>query len=105
LTIDDEERIRIPALQESIDIRRREVETGRVRIRKEVHSRVVQVDAPVVRERVVVERVAVDREVDRDAPPTVREESRVVQDVPLAEERVVVERVDPDVDPRSDRSQ
>jgi uncharacterized protein (TIGR02271 family) len=91
LSIDDEERIRIPALQESIEIRRREVETGRVRIRKEVHSRVVQVEAPVVHERVVVERVPVDREVDRDAPPGVREENGVLV-VPVLEEVLVVER-------------
>lgn len=87
----DDDPVRINALQESLEIGRRTVETGRVRIRKEVHSRVVQVEAPVVRERVVVERVPVDREVDRDAPPGVREEDGVLV-VPVLEEVVVVER-------------
>lgn len=91
MTIADEDRVRIPALQESLEIGRRTVETGRVRIHKEVHSRVVQVEAPVVHERVVVERVPVDREVDRNAPPGVREENGVLV-VPVLEEILVVER-------------
>jgi stress response protein YsnF len=44
-----------------------------------------------VRERVVIERVPVDREVDRDAPPAVREEDGVLV-VPVLEEVLVVER-------------
>jgi uncharacterized protein (TIGR02271 family) len=87
----DDDIVRIPAVQEVLEIGRRTVETGRVSIRKEVHRRVVQVEAPVVRERVVVERVPVDREVDRDAPPVTREEDGVLV-VPVLEEVLVIER-------------
>jgi uncharacterized protein (TIGR02271 family) len=56
-----------------------------------VHNRVVQVEAPVMREQVVIERVPVDREVDRDDPPGTREENGVLV-IPVLEEVVVVER-------------
>ena len=87
----DDETLRIPAVQEALEVGRRTVETGRVRIRKEIATRNVQVDAPLVQEHVVIERVPVDREVDRDAPPAVREEDGVLV-VPVLEEVLVVER-------------
>lgn len=89
--IPDDETLRIPAVQEALEIGRRTVETGRVRIRKEIATRNVQVEAPLVQERVVIERVPIDREVDRDAPPAVREENGVLV-VPVLEEVLVVER-------------
>jgi uncharacterized protein (TIGR02271 family) len=89
--IPDDETLRIPAVQEALSVGRRTVETGRVRIRKEIATRTVQVEAPLVQERVVIERVPIDREVDRDAPPAVREENGVLV-VPVLEEVLVVER-------------
>jgi uncharacterized protein (TIGR02271 family) len=82
---------RIPVVRERIDIDRRSVETGRVRVRKEVRERIARVEAPVVKDRVRVERVAVGREVDPHDPPRTREEDDVLV-IPVLEEVLVVER-------------
>ena len=79
----------IPLVAEQVEIHKRRVETGRVRITKTVESVQEVVDVALQREDVTVERVPVERFVT-EAPP-VRHEGNVMI-VPVLEEVLVVEK-------------
>lgn len=79
----------IPVVAEELDVERRSVETGRVRVTKRVEAHEEVVDAPVLTEEVLVERVPVNQFVD--AAPQPRQEGDVLV-LPVLEEVVVVER-------------
>ena len=79
----------VPVLEEQLRVGRKQVETGKVRIRKVVHERREVIDEPVFGEDVEVTRVPVDRAVD--GPPPVRMEGDVMI-IPLLEERVVTQK-------------
>jgi len=79
----------VPVVAEELAVGRREVQTGRVRISKQVHERREEVDQPTVTEDVVVERVPVNGVVD--AAPAPRQEGDTWI-VPVTEEVVVVEK-------------
>ena len=79
----------IPVIQERAVVKKRVVETGRVRIRKHVREYEEHVDIPHVHEEVRVERVPVDQFVD--AAPQVRTEGDVTI-IPVVEERYVMEK-------------
>ena len=79
----------IPVVEERLDVGRKQIETGGVRVVKDVHEKTETVDEPVIREVVNVERVAVNRVVD--SPPDVREEGATVI-IPVVEELLVVEK-------------
>ncbi len=79
----------IPLVAEQVDVHKRRVETGKVRITKSVRTHEEQVDVPVMREEVVVERVPVERFVAE--PPPVRQEGDVTI-VSILEEVLVVEK-------------
>jgi stress response protein YsnF len=76
----------IPVVEEELTVDRREVETGRVRVRTIPEERTVVASERLLRTDVVVEHVPVDREIDQ-APP-VREEGETII-VPVIEERLV----------------
>ena len=79
----------IPLVAEHLDVHKRRVETGRVRITKTVSAEEQVVDLPLERQEVTVERVPVDRFVTE--PPPVRHEGDVTI-IPLLEEVLVVEK-------------
>lgn len=79
----------VPVVVEEIQIQKRKVDTGRVRITKTVHQREETVDEPLLQEEVDVQRVAVNRFVD--SPPPVRYSGDTMI-VPLLEEVLVVEK-------------
>jgi len=79
----------IPVSVEELDVLKRTVETGRVRITKRVQEREEVVDEPLLREEVEVERVPVNRFVE--GPVTVRQEGDTTI-VPLVEEVLVLEK-------------
>ena len=79
----------IPVIQERATVKKRVVETGRVRIRKNVREYEEHVDIPHIHEEVRVERVPVDQFVD--AAPQVRTEGDVTI-IPVIEERYVMEK-------------
>jgi uncharacterized protein (TIGR02271 family) len=79
----------IPVVAEEVEVRKRRVETGRVRVTKVVTEREEVVDEPLLREEVDVRRVAVNRVVDGPVP--VRQEGDTMI-VPLLEEVLVVEK-------------
>jgi uncharacterized protein (TIGR02271 family) len=80
----------IPIVEEVLDVQKRQVETGGVRVRKTVHEREEQIDEPVWREEVEVEHLVINRVVDGPAP-TVRTEGDVLI-IPLVEEVLVVKK-------------
>lgn len=81
----------IPVLSEDLVVERRAHVTGGVRLNKTVSERTALVDEPLVRERVTVERVAVNRPLDDGRIPTARERDGVLV-VPVIEEVLVVEK-------------
>jgi uncharacterized protein (TIGR02271 family) len=88
---DEGEHQRIPVIRETVEVGKRTVETGRVRIVRRPVEESRSVDMPWVRERVAIERVPVERIVDPDHPPEVREEGDVLV-IPVLEEEIVLEK-------------
>jgi uncharacterized protein (TIGR02271 family) len=85
----ESETLVVPVVEESLSVRKRAVPTGVVRVHKTVREREEVVDEPLMRERVDVERVAVNRVVE--AAPEVRREGDVLI-IPVLEEVLVVEK-------------
>jgi uncharacterized protein (TIGR02271 family) len=79
----------LPVIQETLDVATHPVETGRVRIRKVVHEREETVDAPLLHDEVVVDRVPINRVVDGPIP--VRSEGDTLI-IPLFEEVLIAEK-------------
>lgn len=79
----------IPLAREELEVTRRKVDTGGVRVRKVVSERVEHVTDSAISEGVVVDRVPVNRIVD--APSAPRLEGDVVV-IPVFEEIVTVRR-------------
>lgn len=79
----------LPVVAEELQVGRRVVTTGIVRVQKHVREREEQVDATATHEEVHVERVTVGRLVD--APPAMRNEGDTLI-IPVLEEVLVVEK-------------
>jgi len=79
----------VPVLAEVLEVQTRVVETGKVRLTKQIHEREVLVDEPLWRDEVEVTRVPIQRVVDTPVP--VREEHGTLI-VPVVEEVLVVEK-------------
>lgn len=62
----------VPVLEEQIAVGTRTVETGRVRLSKAIEERQEQLDVPLLRDEVELQRVRVNRPVD--APVAIRQE-------------------------------
>ena len=82
-------RIVMPVVAETLDVQKRKVDTGGVRIKKVVHEREEVVDEPLMREEVQVKRVPINRVVD--APVPVRHVGNTMI-ISLLEEVLVVEK-------------
>jgi uncharacterized protein (TIGR02271 family) len=79
----------IPVIEEQVSISKRLVETGKVTIVKQVHEEQQQIDVPIVRENVRVERVTINQYVD--APPSVRQEGDTMI-IPVLREVIVTQK-------------
>jgi uncharacterized protein (TIGR02271 family) len=79
----------IPVIAEEARIRKERRVKGKVRLRKIVHHEEQTIDEPLLKERVSMERVAIDRWVD-EAPPIRNEGETLI--VPVVEEVLVVEK-------------
>ena len=80
----------VPVLVEELDVQKRVVETGKVRITKVVHERETLVDEPLLRENVAISRMPMQRVVEGPIP--MREEHgttiiSVVKEVLVVEKR------------------
>jgi uncharacterized protein (TIGR02271 family) len=78
----------IPLIEEQLEVGKREVERGRVVVRKRVETREELAEAVLHRDELSVERVPLG--VPVDAAPPVREEGDVLI-VPVLEEQLVVQ--------------
>jgi stress response protein YsnF len=88
----ENDQVRIPIVEEQLEVGTRTVETGRgVRIHKTVTEQPVSIDERLLRDAVEVRRVEVDRIVALDQAPAVRYEGETLV-VPVLEEVLVVER-------------
>jgi len=74
---------------EELDVQKRLVETGKVRITKVVHERETLVDEPLFHDKVAITRVPMQRVVDGPVP--VREENGTTI-ISIVEEVLVVEK-------------
>lgn len=83
---EDLDKVAIPLVEERLSVDKREVETGRVRVRTVEDERVVQVDEILAHSEADIERVPVGRDIE--APPPIRQEGDTVV-VPVIEERLV----------------
>ncbi len=79
----------VPVVEETLDVQKRIVETGGVRLRKTVREHEEVIDEPLMQEEVSVERVPINRVVDGALP--IRYEGDVMI-VPILEEVMVVEK-------------
>ena len=91
LHTDREERV-IPVIEEQAHINKKVVESGKVRISKNVREDEVLVDVPIIHEEVDVQRIPVNQYVDQ-APPAVRYEGDKMIVTVLREELVLVKRI------------
>lgn len=79
----------IPVIQEEIVVDKRVVETGRVRISKQVKEYEEMVDVPLLQEQVAVERIPVNRVVE--SAPKIRQEGDTMI-IPVVEEQVFFQK-------------
>lgn len=79
----------LPVLEERLEVSKREVETGRLRLQKRVREEEQTVDEPLLADEIIIERVPVNRFVDQ-APPMRMEGDTTV--IPLFEEQVVLQK-------------
>jgi uncharacterized protein (TIGR02271 family) len=79
----------VPVIHEEASVRRRVVETGRVRITKTVETVEETVDLPATHERVNVERVVVERMLDEPVSSYYEGDTLVI---PVMEEVVVLQK-------------
>lgn len=87
--VPDQGALVLPVIEEQLDVQKRRVETGRVRVHKLVREREELIDEPLLREVVEVERVPVNQVVDAAVP--VRQEGDTLI-IPVVEEVLVVEK-------------
>ena len=79
----------IPVVQERLEIGKREVETGRLRVQKRVSEEEHTVDEPLMADEIIIERVPVNRFIEEPTPIRMEGETTVI---PLFDERIVVEK-------------
>lgn len=83
--------LRLPVVQEELQVGRRVVETGRgVRLRKTVSEEWLRIDEPLQRQELHIEHVPMDTWVD-GSPPVQRQEGATLV-IPVLEEVLVVEK-------------
>lgn len=86
---EDKEGVRVPIVEETVTLSKREVKTGHVRVRTIVEEHIENVVADLSRERIGITRRPVERQVDA-APVPYDEDGAWI--VPVVEERLVVEK-------------
>ena len=80
----------MPVIQEDLQVRKREIEIGRVRLTKTVNEREDIVDEPLMQDEVVVQRIPINRVVDGRMPDVRYEGETMI--IPLFEEVMVMEK-------------
>ena len=88
-TIDDQEALVIPIVAESLQLSKRAVERGAVRVHMTVDEREVVVDEPTAEDHVTVERVAINRPLDKAVQPRVEGDTTII---PVMKEVLLVRK-------------
>jgi stress response protein YsnF len=83
------QQVRVPVIEEELEIGKRRVETGRVSVRTVPREREELIEQALESVQVDVERVPVGREID--TAPDVREEGDTLV-IPVVEERLVIQK-------------
>jgi uncharacterized protein (TIGR02271 family) len=86
---DRTDQIRVPVIEEELEVGKRRVESARVSVRTVPRERDELVEQPLESMEVEIERVAIDRQID--AAPEIRNEGETLI-IPVVEERLVVEK-------------
>ena len=81
----------VPLHEETLSVARREIETGRIRVKVEIHERQETIEQDLAQEPVEIERVPVGK-VIAEAPSISEEDDGAVIVIPVVEEVLVVER-------------
>jgi uncharacterized protein (TIGR02271 family) len=84
----------IPVVVEEVDIQKRLVETGKVRITKVVHEHESSIEVPLYQEQVHITRVPIERVVDGPIPVRYEGDTVIisrVEEVPVIEKRLVLQ--------------
>ena len=79
----------VPLAREEIEVEKRTVERGRLRVKKTVQSREEIVEQPLQHDEITVERVAVNREIDAPLQPRYERDALVI---PVIEEVLVTRK-------------
>lgn len=85
----DRTRQTLPVSQERLTIDRDEAKTGRVRLAKRVEHVPVDIELPLAAEELIVDRVAINRDVDAAAAPRTEGDVTII---PVYAERVVTRK-------------
>lgn len=88
-TLDESTTVVIPVAEEHLDVGKREVETGRLRIQKRVSVHEQTIDEPLFADEITIERVAINRVIDAPTSARVEGETTVI---PLFEEQIVLQK-------------
>jgi uncharacterized protein (TIGR02271 family) len=83
----------VPVMVEALEVDKRRVETGRVRVSKVVHEREEVVDQPLLSEEVSIERVPIHRFVDEAIPIRYEGDTMIIsllEEVPVIEKRLML---------------
>jgi uncharacterized protein (TIGR02271 family) len=87
--LENEETLVVPVVAEQLDVQKRRVETGGVRVKKIVREREEIIDEPLIREEVHVKRVPINRVVEGPVPVRHVGNTMIIS---LLEEVLVVEK-------------
>jgi uncharacterized protein (TIGR02271 family) len=79
----------LPVLAEELNVTKRAVPTGGIRVHRRVHEHDEAIDVPLLKEQVDVRRVLIDREVDGPLPVRREGETTII---PIVEEVLVVSK-------------
>lgn len=88
-TLDESTTVVIPVAEEHLEVGKREVETGRLRIQKRVSEHEQTIDEPLFADEITIERVAINRVIDAPTSARVEGETTVI---PLFEEQIVLQK-------------
>jgi uncharacterized protein (TIGR02271 family) len=87
--VHQDEPLVVPVVVEELEVQKRVVETGKVRMTKVVHERETLVDEPLVRENVAISRVPMQRVVEGPIPMREEQGTTIIS---VVEEVLVVEK-------------
>lgn len=88
-TLDESTTVVIPVAEEHLEVGKREVETGRLRLQKRVSEHEQTIDEPLFADEITIERVAINRVIDAPTSARVEGETTVI---PLFEEQIVLQK-------------